>query len=51
MNVIPKQYLLKELAFGSDKKQNGAESQRCMRKMNYVTATYFLLVKRKELLQ
>lgn len=50
MNVIPKQYLLQELMHGSDKKSQG-EEQKPMRKMNYVTATYYLLVKRKELQQ
>jgi hypothetical protein len=53
MNAIPKQYLLQELAYGADKRQvqeEGHEAQRVMRKMNYVTATYYLLVKRKELL-
>lgn len=53
MNVIPKQYLLNELAYGSERKSMVGENEqpRPMRKMNYVTATYYLLVKRKELLQ
>lgn len=50
MNVIPKQYLLQELLYGSEKKALSDEQlQKPMRKMNYVTATYYLLVKRKEL--
>ena len=37
MDIIPKQYLIKELETFS-KKEN--------KKLNYITATYFLLVKR-----
>lgn len=63
--TIPEQYLLQELETQKTARLAGADAplggysskeqkriwqqQRDLRRMNYVTATYFLLVKRKEL--
>ena len=50
-NVIPRWYLIQELTLLANDQDRVVSSRDKSQRLNYVTATYFLLVKRKELVE
>ena len=48
-NVIPRWYLLQELTLLANDQDRVVGTRDKSQRLNYVTASYFLLVKRKEL--